>query len=199
MLYDRWSKLCGKFDLAADEQWDLFQNAYGQASRLYHNLTHIEDCIAQLDENVTQNVDSDAVEFAIWFHDVVYDSRAADNEEKSAQLATQFLKDVSIAGKVASLVRVTSHRVTPNSPDEALICDIDLSILGRPPAQYERYAHAIRQEYYWVSSEDYCSGRLRVLNNFLEREYLYFLESFRDKLEMSARTNLQAEIDRLSP
>ncbi len=62
--------------------------AYTAPGRHYHNLAHIEDCLAALArvENLSPR-EREILSEAIWWHDVVYDATRADNEELSAQLA----------------------------------------------------------------------------------------------------------------
>ena len=58
-----------------------------RAHRAYHTLRHIEACLAWMRDAPLEDDDRIAAEFAIWFHDAVYDTRASDNEERSADLA----------------------------------------------------------------------------------------------------------------
>src|SRR4051794_20184465 len=60
---------------------------YSEPGRYYHTLKHIWyvlDTVRGL-QDLSQNWP--AVQFAAWFHDVIYDSQAKDNEEKSAEYA----------------------------------------------------------------------------------------------------------------
>jgi predicted metal-dependent HD superfamily phosphohydrolase len=62
--------------------------AYAASNRHYHNLAHIEDCLAQLAQvNGLSAAEREILTEAIWWHDVVYDPTRSDNEELSAQLA----------------------------------------------------------------------------------------------------------------
>ena len=58
------------------------------ASRHYHNLAHIEDCLGALArvDNLSA-AEREILSEAIWWHDVVYDATRSDNEELSARLA----------------------------------------------------------------------------------------------------------------
>ena len=69
---------------------------YQAADRHYHGLAHIDAMLALAREYRHLLEDPQAVEAAIWFHDAIYDSRAKDNEAKSAGLAEKRL-----AGRVA--------------------------------------------------------------------------------------------------
>ena len=80
----------------------------------------------------------------------------------------------------------------------ALLCDIDLSILGRPPAVYDVYACAIRQEYAWVPLPDFVKGRTRVLESFLGRPSVFVVEEIEEIYGELARANLEREIQDLA-
>jgi predicted metal-dependent HD superfamily phosphohydrolase len=78
------------------------------------------------------------------------------------------------------------------------ICDIDLSILGRPPAEYAAYAAAIRLEYAWVPPPQYAEGRSRVLGGFLKREALFHHMEFQQRFDAPAKVNLTWELCELA-
>ena len=198
MLASRWNQLCENAGLDGRAGWTAIATAYGEPGRAYHNLRHIGDCLGLLDEYAGLAADPVAVEFAIWFHDLVYDPRATDNEERSADMAVEFLSATPHASTVADFVMATKHGANALTDDAALICDIDLSILGRPPTEYKAYAAAIRQEYAWVPPPRYAEGRSRVLGGFLERPALYLHAEFQQRFGTQARTNLSWEIRELA-
>ena len=175
--------------------------AYAGPGRAYHGLAHLEDCLRRLDETPTSGVDRDRVEAALWFHDAVYDSHASDNEARSAALARETLSRLGIADPVAEdvarLVRLTDHRRPPSDAEGALLCDIDLSILGRPPDEFDDYDAAIRSEYAWVPEETFRAERRRVLQSLLARNPLYATEPLRQRYQAAARANLRRALTRL--
>ena len=136
------------------------------------------------------------VEMAIWFHDVIYDPRRKDNEEQSAAHFLEESRREGMTGdwmaNVCRLIRVTSHH-RAEAKDEALLCDIDLSILGRSPEEYARYVSAVRREYAWVSEGDWRWGRAAVLRTFLERPVIYRTADYA-ATETAARSNLEREL-----
>jgi predicted metal-dependent HD superfamily phosphohydrolase len=75
--------------------------------------------------------------------------------------------------------------------------DADLGILGAIAPEYAKYMSAIRKEYSWVSNEEYCLGRIRILEKFLQRPRIYLTEEMFDKLESAARNNISGEIEYL--
>ena len=194
MLADRWFNLCEKAGLDGRAAWTVLAGFYGEPARAYHNMNHITDCLLRFDEHAHLAADAAAVEFAIWFHDIVYDTRAADNEERSAVFAAEFLSGTPLGTVVADLIRATKHESPPATPDAALLCDIDLSILGRGPVEYDAYARAVREEYGWVPFPQYAEARTRVLEGFLARPTLFVLGELEERFGEQARVNLAREI-----
>jgi predicted metal-dependent HD superfamily phosphohydrolase len=141
-----------------------------------------------------------ALELAIWFHDAIYAPLKGNNEAASADLATARLAalgaEEDLQKKVHRLILVTLHDREPNDPDETLLLDIDLSILGGERERFEVYESAIRQEYRLVPGPLYRRKRKAILQSFLARPVLYHTAPFR-KSEARARENLEWAISRL--
>jgi predicted metal-dependent HD superfamily phosphohydrolase len=178
---------------------DLFCS-YSEFHRAYHTLEHI---VAMLDEfeMVSSSADDpDAIRFAIWYHDVVYDVKVGksdlSNEEKSALRAEADLLKLEIPKKrieaVCQMIRVTGHQdgVTPLSSDEQLLLDLDLAILGKDRDTFAKYQSGIRYEYAHVPEDVYRAARNKILSRFFERSPLYLTPFFREKYEDAAKQNL---------
>ena len=144
----------------------------------------------------------DVAEMALWFHDAVYDPRAGDNEERSARWAVEALAALGVPGptrdEIARLVLTTRHVEPPADPAAALVCDVDLAILGRDPATYDEFERRIRQEYDWVPAPVFRTERARILGGFLRRHAIYATAAFHDRYERPARENLARAVARLS-
>jgi predicted metal-dependent HD superfamily phosphohydrolase len=147
---------------------------------------------------------SAAVALAAWYHDAVYDPRAAppDNEEASATLASHELASMGVppdtVAEVGRLVRLTAgHQAEPGDHNGALLCDADLAILAADEAEYDAYAAAVRREYAQVPEDAYRAGRTAVLEHLLALPELYRLADLRAAWEARARANLRREITRL--
>lgn len=173
--------------------------AYTAPGRHYHNLAHIEDCLAALARvDGLSAAEREILAEAIWWHDVVYDPTRSDNEELSAQLAEQHVR-AELRGEVARLIRLTrTHEVFADDRLGAILISIDLSILGADPARYDAYAAAIRQEFIHVSDADYRAGRAGVLRRFAARPVIYPDAEFATRYDRRARENLARELASLS-
>jgi predicted metal-dependent HD superfamily phosphohydrolase len=201
-LRERWLKLAAEIHWQSDTAavWTALHTHYTEPGRAYHNLTHIHACLTELDAAPVPAQDRSALELALWFHDVIYDAKAKDNEAMSSKLFQSFAAEAklnpALVADVARLILITKHDKPTVAADEQWIVDIDLSILGSDPIAFARYEEQIRLEYAWVPQADFCKGRAAVLEHFQQRERLYTTPYFFQRYEAKARTNLAAAITR---
>src|SRR6185295_4393515 len=145
----RWTDLVGVWAVNSETAIRSFRDVcqhYGEAGRFYHTLAHIE---AMLDtaESLAQFASNlNALKLAVWLHDVIYDSKASDNEEHSAQFAEALCQQLSIPeGRVVSaLILKTKTHVAADDRDAKVLLDADLAILGADETAYWTYADQIR-------------------------------------------------------
>lgn len=90
MFYDFWDRCNNKIDLWECEYVDIF-NRYSEPYRHYHTMNHIWHCLNELSEVMYDLYCPVAVEAAIYFHDIIYNTHANDNESKSALYAIDTL------------------------------------------------------------------------------------------------------------
>lgn len=194
---ERWTALWRRLGARGDglAVFTRLAAAYAEPTRAYHTAEHIENCLTLLDGSRALARHADEVEAAVWFHDAVYVSTRSDNEERSAELARDSLRHAGVAsaaaGRIATMVLATRHQAAPDEPDAALLCDIDLSILGGSPEVFDGFERRIRQEYSWVPEAAYRRTRSTILRAFLERRRIYQTDWFRQRYEAQARANLE--------
>lgn len=178
-------------------------DAWSDPQRSYHTLQHLTECIAQLEPQLPLAEHPGEVEFALWFHDAVYDVQARDNELRSARWAADEMLAAGLAqpavDRVHRLIMATDHNELPESPDEKLLVDVDLAILGAPPGRFAEYEAQVREEFAWVPGWVFRRKRRELLTGFLARPSIYHTEVFRQMLEAPARENLRQSIARLKP
>jgi len=138
---------------------------------------------------------------ALWFHDAVYDTRAGDNEERSAALAKECLDEAGVSGLISNavvdLVMATKSHECSGNADAAAMLDIDLSILGQSEERFLEYEEQIRKEYAWVPKMIFGPKRAEILEGFLLRERIYKTAWFFDKYEEKARRNIERSVGKL--
>jgi predicted metal-dependent HD superfamily phosphohydrolase len=144
--------------------------------------------------------DADAVEMAIWFHDLVFDVSAADNEAQSARRFVE-LADESMAPefktRVYDLIMATAHPRLPKTTDQEFMLDIDLSSFGLPWEDFVRDSTAVRQESLELSDAEFFPGQRAFLESLVGREHFYFTEFFRSRIEDTARSNIRRHLKNL--
>jgi predicted metal-dependent HD superfamily phosphohydrolase len=165
--------------------------------RRYHTVDHLAAMLSIVDAEEG----GDPVRLATWYHDAVYDPRSPGdaNERESAALARAELAGLGVpepvAAEVERLVLLTAgHAVAPGDGDGELLCDADLAVLARPPAEYDAYAAAVRREYAHVPEELFRAGRAAVLQGLLDLPALYRRPALAARGEAAARANLRREL-----
>jgi predicted metal-dependent HD superfamily phosphohydrolase len=175
--------------------------AWDEPQRHYHTLQHLGECLTLFDTLRMHAEQPADIELALWFHDAIYDVQGHDNEARSAQWAAEALAtggvDAPRCQRVHDLITATCHTALPASPDQALLVDIDLAILGAPAARFAEYTRQIRAEYAWVPAEVYAVKRRAVLQGFLDRKAIYTTPAVAQRLEQHARDNLVKAISSL--
>lgn len=204
-LEEQWSRLCSRYigdSLLITEYWTEIEGNYQSENRHYHNLHHIENLVQQLHNVRTVTQNEDALLFAAFYHDIVYDTTRNDNEEKSADFARRTLHKLNVPEDtintcIACILATRSHSLSEDT-DCNLFTDADLSILGAPWKHYEQYARQIRQEYIAIPEETYRSGRKAVMEKFAIMPAIFKTPYFYEKLEKQARENINKEIGTLA-
>src|SRR5262245_54459373 len=116
----------------------LFRQKLG-SKMIYHNYAHTLDVV----ENTRKigkksdlgDEELEIVTLAAWFHDSGYIDTYKGHEERSKEIAEQFLKENSYSpdktAKVLSCIETTKIPQVPKSPMEEVISDADLIHLGK--------------------------------------------------------------------
>lgn len=175
--------------------------------RSYHTAHHVTEVFTALavlaDAEELDSADATIARLAGWFHDAVYDPSAGQglNELASAALATESLAGLGLpqaaVQRVRGLVLDTSRHELTSDPTAAAFHDADLWILSAPPERYSEYTTQVRREYAAVPEQTFRTGRIAVLQPFLERDSIYATATARDRWEHRARVNLARELESL--
>jgi predicted metal-dependent HD superfamily phosphohydrolase len=183
---------------------DRLTAAYADPGRGYHDLLHLEEVLARLEELEDHGAVFDrlTVPLAAWFHDAVYDGRPGA-EERSARWAEEALPEAGVppaqVAEVARLVRLTErHDPEPGDLDGAALCDADLAVLASPPPRYRAYTDGVRKEYASVPEPAFRAGRSAVLRELLDRPRLFTTAYALQHWEPAARANVTRELASLS-
>ena len=178
--------------------WTEVEQQHSKKKRHYHTLQHLENLLMQLDAVNSEIENRDAILFSLYYHDIIYNSLKSDNEEKSAKLAEERMKQLDVSNKtivlcVSQILATKSHIKSINN-DTNYFTDADLSILGQAWEIYEQYCRDVRKEYSIFPDIVYKPGRRKVLAHFLAMERIFKTDYFYNKFEKQAKLNLQKEM-----
>lgn len=181
--------------------WQVLEKNYTSPRRHYHTLTHIKTMLHEAFVHEAEVCDWRAFVMAIFYHDAVYNVLRSDNEEKSARLAAKHLAQINFPSPsiatCEALILVTKKHILGANYESSLLIDIDLAILGTEWDTYAEYTRQIRREYSIYPDFVYRPGRRKVLEGFLQRDFIFQTPDFSARLEAKAQQNIRQELSLL--
>ncbi|PWB21902.1 hypothetical protein [Flavobacterium sp. HTF] len=179
-----------------DVLWNDLEKAYSAKSRHYHNLNHLKEMIELYDEYQNELKNPHEILFSIFYHDYIYKASRKDNELKSAEYALTILPENASLNKqlVFDSICATQQHQQNVIEDINWLIDFDLKILSKDWEDYKIYFEQIRKEYRIYPDFLYNPGRAKALKHFLENEFIFQTDEFRNLYEEKARENIQKEI-----
>ena len=196
------NQILSKLNIPKSENEILFERiigCYSESHRDYHNLRHIHEMLACLNLHKAAIDNYPLLYLSCLYHDIVYDTHAQDNEEKSAEHLEKDFHDYLSKEEITKckdlILGTKKHQFLQNDFDHKIFLDSDLLILGRERNRYIEYMDSIRKEYEWVEREFYKQERAKVLQKFLERDRIYFTDEMFHAHERQARENIKFEIE----
>lgn len=183
---------------------------WSEPARRYHTVRHLAEVLGAVDElagaGSCSPSEAGTARLAAWYHDVVYDPRAAagSNEHRSAAIARDRLHRLGAAGDVVEAVeRLVLMTLAHDTADQgatgalAVMHDADLWVLAAPAGRFDQYCHQVRQEYAHVPPERYARARTEVLERLVAGP-VYRTRHGAAEWEDRARANVARELERLA-
>ncbi len=200
-LQTEWTALCSHYsknDELIQSFWQEIEKNHRDDDRHYHNLDHLRFMYG-LFESIREHLDNpNAVLFAIFYHDYVYDASKRDNEKRSAEIAEEKMKKLDVDSdtihRCTKHILATAKHEESSDPDTNYLLDLDLAILGAETEHYFAYAKSVREEYNMYDELTYLNGRKKVLDDFLSRERIFHTKPFHRLFEERARANILEEL-----
>lgn len=186
------------------EVFRIARRSYDTPWRFYHAWSHIAACLAEFTKHKFDN--PRAVLLALLYHDAVYVPSDKHNEVRSAELAERMLRyrsrvPESEKRSISRMILLTAnhHSAAHLTPDEAMLIDIDLGVLGQMWPVYQEYMNGVRREYCPAVTTDfqYRVGRRAFLERMLRQKRIFLTDEMAGRLEVRARFNINKEIDLL--
>lgn len=183
-----WSRSGGS---RADAVYADLTRRYAEPTRRYHTLRHVRRCLRNFDLARHAIHDADAVELALWCHDVIYVPGARDNEQRSADwFRCQADGRIAACEKVCRIILATAHTCVPDELDERFACDIDLAALGDSRSRFRQDGGRLRAERPDLDDRAYDLYERAMLGKLITRARIYQTDFFHARCETRARSNL---------
>uniref|UniRef100_A0A0K0EGV2 Phage protein n=1 Tax=Strongyloides stercoralis TaxID=6248 RepID=A0A0K0EGV2_STRER len=206
VLRERWNDMTSFMNETVKEKWwNKIIEQY--SNRPYYNLSHLHNMLQLFDQHKDKLHDRYAVAFAIFFKHLQYDSKSTESAKDSAEEFKKFCNETTFdqEGYVVNLILESENNCTEanlncgiyGSDDIHYLIDFDMMIHGEVQEKYDIYKSQLRQEYSYLSDEQYKKERVKVLKLFLQIPNIFATKEFRDKYEKNARRNISEEIKSL--
>jgi len=189
---------------------ELLIERWSTPDRRFHNLRHLIDMLARVDELAEESHNPDIMRVACWYHGCVFSADAeevsrrngGEDETASAAFAEADLRHLGVPAETVKrvcclIVNLKRHMLDEHDIDAQALIDADLGTLSVDPQTYAEYVRLLREEYSHIPLEDYLRGRLMIVSRLLDRDHL-FHSPLGQRWEHAARENLSAEKRRLS-
>jgi len=168
-------------------------------NRYYHTLKHINSVLNAIQDFKLSPEERVKIEWAIWFHDYIYDVKSTNNEQKSAEqfkIITGYIRmEKEVIEEIAKLIIITKHDKEPETKLEKIICDGDLKELAS--LNHLKNVKNIRLEYSFLNDEEWKKGRKEFLEFMLNKKYIFHTNEYRNLYKKQARDNLQLELNNI--
>ena len=189
---------------------ELLIERWSTPDRRFHNLRHLIDMLARVDELAEESHNPDIMRVACWYHGCVFSSdveevirgNGGEDETASAAFAEADLRHLGVPMETVKrvcclIVNLKRHMLDEHDIDAQALIDADLGTLAVDPQTYAEYVRLLREEYSHIPVEEYLRGRLTIVSRLLDREHL-FHSPLGERWEHPARENLAAEQRRLN-
>ncbi|MDH3636323.1 MAG: hypothetical protein OES20_16615 [Gammaproteobacteria bacterium] len=191
-------------DGATDDSATIHQQlvkGYGEPQRHYHTLDHIAHCLTQFDQCKSLARNPDALEIAVWFHDVIFEPGRHDNEAHSARLYQDLsaeIHDDEMRQLIDRMIMATLHDGSSlDDADASYMVDIDLSSFGLDWDAFLLDSQNLREENPHLSDTDYYRKLLKFHSGLLARPRFFLSDFFYQRFEQQARDNVSRYLEQV--
>lgn len=183
---------------------------WSDAGRRLHNVRHLINVLAHIDELAATAHDPDVLRVAAWYHGAALNPCLSIRlQDADPVLAAGACIDITrerltvlgasedVVERVAELLSFLSrHRAPRTDVDAQVLVDADLAMLAVSPQDYKKFRENLRAELADVDDADYLRARRLVVKKLLSFDPLY-QSPLGEAWEPAARANLEVELAKL--
>ena len=165
--------LLDKYRIKADA--NMLLDMWNESHRHYHNLDHLSDLIEQINESYGKNEinekQKEILSLVALFHDIIYEPKRFDNEERSADFFINLCEDKASGDILQIKYAILDTKEHKNS---TLISEMfnkyDMSICEKNFDELLKWEEGIKSEFVPHFGEDaYKLGRVEFLESLLDK------------------------------
>jgi pantetheine-phosphate adenylyltransferase len=156
---------------------------WSEPHRHFHTLDHLNDVLRKIytlyKNQKTKLRELHSLIIAAVFHDIIYDPKRTDNEEKSAALLEERRpkeKSLKLSSLNSDLIIQTAKKIildtkthSAKSGIEKIFNDIDCSVMDGDLSELLDWEKKIYKEYSYVGFEKYKKSRIEFLENVIAK------------------------------
>ena len=163
----------------------------------FHSLNHTEEVVNAVNEiGSAEGLDQERLTIlaiAAWFHDTGYCFAYKGHEEKSKELAWEFLSgknyDPGNIELVLKYISATLYPQQPKSLEEKIICDADFYHFSC--RDYVEHEKKLRKEWKFYLGKVYTDEEWLQENCHMLQQHIYFTDYGKKVLQPKKETNLR--------
>lgn len=169
-LYQKYASLFALFGI---QKIDIIAQHWQAPHRFYHTEAHLQFLINEIEklyaiDSINDNA-RNILLLVAFFHDVVYEPLANNNEEKSAELLNQLVNARYPDAQIAHDIILDTKTHQPQSQLSELFCNLDMHIVEHSSfTELLDWENKIFKEFQMVDYSLYKQGRLKLLREFAE-------------------------------
>ena len=162
----------------------------------FHNWEHTQDVVLNSEliakhENLESNTIEELI-IASYFHDIGHIDNAHEHEELSCKYAQEFLKKERYDGhrimNVIESIRATKINQSPKAISQKIICDADLSHLGKE--NFKTKNSQLRKEWEIYNGMEYSEEEWIEMNIVFMEKHLFYTTYAKENFSIQKLKNI---------
>ena len=165
--YTVYSPLFEKYRISAAGV-ERLQWAWLEPHRYYHTEKHLAFLIGRIEQSPVAGDEKDKLLLTAFFHDIVYDPTAHDNEERSVAMLREITQH-AVVGEVAAMIMDTkTHQ--PRTELSRRFVEYDMAVVSESGfGQLLAWEYGVFKEFRFVDYSLYKAGRLALLDGWAKQ------------------------------
>ncbi|MDJ1483717.1 adenylyltransferase/cytidyltransferase family protein [Cytophagaceae bacterium YF14B1] len=147
---------------------ERLQYSWNEPHRFYHTEKHLSFLIDKIEKSSLSEEEKDKLRLTAFFHDVVYDPTAQDNEERSAEMLKEVTQHPVTEEVVEMILDTKTHK--PRTELSRQFVDWDMAIVSDSDfTQLMEWERGVFKEFQFVDYSMYKMGRLALLDEWTRK------------------------------